>query len=1315
MATITNDEPIEFAIGDYCEYRGERFELNYIPSKEKVASKNYYGEAFKYDSVKFNFLGNELVNCSFLDYVPSGNSLHYNGLSTFTFTGTVNNLSDRIKANLDRLYTGDKAWTITVAPNVESKTINVNASNINCFEALSLAKSDFDINFIIRNRTITIGAVGIDAGRTFGYGKGNGLISLKQTVNNDSKIITRLRAFGSTKNIPSRWYNKQINPSTGLPYIPESMYVPSLMLPSFLTNGGDAYVEDSLLNQTSYDGGTAASNNVIYTFDGGNVSVSPNITLDGGNAYSGMSYVDLYGVREGTVHFDGTGDNEEIYPSIEGITADQLAGLGVTVTLNTGDNGKLDEVYSATNPTDNGIIPTDGTKLDSTFFVELKDLGFDLSEKLSDGSYEYASTDGEITLSLTSGNCAARDFVVADNGITKVNTGGIITYKLELKRDEDTDIGMAFPNSTYPILSGDSFVLINIQMPDVWVNIASQKLYNKALEYLSVNNKPKYSYELNIDNIFMANNPIIGYNLKEGDTITFEDLDLPVSNKVIISSLEVKEGESLIPQYSVTLSNDITVSTIQQILNGINDTQVVIEQTKKDILKYTGRSFADIKETADALALAFNNYSDGITPAYINTLSLIAGTESQQFRFVNAMSNNPTIINYGFIWNQTLGTLSSNGDKYLQHLTLGISSLTPSSYIRDYTEYKFWNLLDTTFTPNNNNLKYIYAKCNKTNLSASYDISEIPYDWDADGTYYYFLIGVLNSVKDGSRSYTEVYGYTEILPSRITTEKVISSNGYNYFDLGANKFHLGTGDDSAYLDWNNKIANGLKIKGVIAQSQSGDESPIGVYRGIFNSSYIYYVGDLVTYNGSTYVCILNTTAGALPTDISYWKVYASSGSIGPAMSYTGNWVNGNTYYGSPIMVNVAYYNSVYYMTKHDISGGSFVSSSSPDIDTAHWNPFGSSFESVATGLLLAQSAYIENLIVSQLATSSNPNSPRFANIGNGIGIFKNLSYQSDISNAMIAMGKDISSMHALGEKKPAFVVKDNHWRYEYSSSNVYYKDDRVFYNDSGTIKTYIFIYEWLSSETPVPNILPTNTTYWSLLGIGNMGGGGYSEIGSEGLFCNGSNITGFSATTGIQTNCSGVYLLNKTISESLNNYKNISSALLGIDQSYKDGITVWNNSASYTIGKVVYYNSNSKYYECILDNINIIPTNTSYWKEYISSSTYGGYYDRLRVNGLYNNVRIVNNSGLIYKKDTRIHYYGSSDITLTIPICTLQDIGFTFSIRKLGAGNIIVIITTSSNNLIWSDGIKTEYVVDYSYLAEFCFDGNYFVVNKYGI
>lgn len=46
--------------------------------------------------------------------------------------------------------------------------------------------------------------------------------------------------------------------------------------------------------------------------------------------------------------------------------------------------------------------------------------------------------------------------------------------------------------------------------------------------------------------------------------------------------------------------------------------------------------------------------------------------------------------------------------------------------------------------------------------------------------YYHLLVGILNSEYDGERSYVSLYGFSEILPGRITTDKIVSSDGQSF-------------------------------------------------------------------------------------------------------------------------------------------------------------------------------------------------------------------------------------------------------------------------------------------------------------------------------------------------------------------------------------------------------------------------------------------------------------------------------------------------------------------------------------------------------
>lgn len=224
-----HEVPINFQIGDYIVYRGERFELNYEPGKDKQARPDTYGEGFVYDSVKFNALQDELARAEFLDVVLNDNELHYTSLPKFPFfVQTLDDLLDRIQANLDeqigaglwKIYSRNKERSVqrgalesewlsvygekTDDNVIESMSITVDSKK--CWDALALVNEKWDVNFIVRGRNIYVGTTGIEAGHIFSYGLGNGLYEIVQNADSDQSVITRLRAYGSEKNLPSHYY-----------------------------------------------------------------------------------------------------------------------------------------------------------------------------------------------------------------------------------------------------------------------------------------------------------------------------------------------------------------------------------------------------------------------------------------------------------------------------------------------------------------------------------------------------------------------------------------------------------------------------------------------------------------------------------------------------------------------------------------------------------------------------------------------------------------------------------------------------------------------------------------------------------------------------------------------------------------------------------------------------------------------------------------------------------------------------------------------------------------------------------------------------
>lgn len=528
--TVESPAPVNFEIGDYIIYRDERFEINYDPGKIKSAPRYEKGDAFKYENIKFNSLADELTRCDFLDIVLDDNQLHFTGLPKFSFYGGVKDLANRMQANLDRTY-GKGTWSVVVSPEFQStKEVNISVDTIKVQGALSILVNELETYYTIKGRTITIGAAGIPAGHLFKYGKGNGLYEIEQNAEADQAIVTRLRAYGSTRNLPHRYYNS-LSGADGKKLIPDNMAVQYLMLPEFPYTTQDPYID------------------------------SPNIAK--------------LGIREGTVFFDGSGELEEIYPSIEGMTAEQLKAAGVLCN----STGALDEIVSAEQMTDNGVGEinegeTQTTAKPPTFKVTLKDLGFDINDHL---------TTETATLSFKTGMLGGRNFEIVKNGCKPIkNASGKVTgYELELNRVYDDGIKLWFPYSAYNAKAGDKFVLLYIKMPEVYIKAAAQRLKEAATEWLSKNDYSRSIYAPKVDEIFMARQHDLAMasggkikslhdTLKEGMLLLFEDEDLNIDASIFIDRLTIKEGDSPTPTYEVVLKEEKTVGRLDKMQNQID-------------------------------------------------------------------------------------------------------------------------------------------------------------------------------------------------------------------------------------------------------------------------------------------------------------------------------------------------------------------------------------------------------------------------------------------------------------------------------------------------------------------------------------------------------------------------------------------------------------------------------------------------------------------------------------------------------------------------------------------------------------------------
>lgn len=134
--------------------------------------------------------------------------------------------------------------------------------------------------------------------------------------------------------------------------------------------------------------------------------------------------------------------------------------------------------------------------------------------------------------------------------------------------------------------------------------------------------------------------------------------------------------------------------------------------------------------------------------------------------------------------------------------------------------------------------------------------------------------GISGGVSDATvkaskvRSFQTMYGFTEIAGNTITTGVIKDQTGSCYWDMINGNFRMGNGNTYVRFD---SDTGKLFIKGYLEQEDPDSPSVMITWRGQFqNSSSIKYSkGDVVMYNGNTYICVKDCYGNILPTNTTY--------------------------------------------------------------------------------------------------------------------------------------------------------------------------------------------------------------------------------------------------------------------------------------------------------------------------------------------------------------------------------------------------------------------------------------------------------------
>lgn len=486
-------------------------------------------------------------------------------------------------------------------------------------------------------------------------------------------------------------------------------------------------------------------------------------------------------------------------------------------------------------------------------------MDFDLNAKNDSGTiYLVDGVTAKIT--FTSGLLAGQQFELEAKGGYDHATKKFRLIPFTDKR------GLTIPTTdteAYRIRIGDTYKITDIFLPESYEQNAEEDLWYAGMDDFKPATQAKAQYSLTLDRLYFLEALSRDAEVcvfKVGDFVPVKDDRFGIAKQIRIQ--KITRNLLLEHDYQLTLSDTTAISiSTQTVLTVIDHEQIITNNRLRDLNKARRgwRTTEDLRNMVYDTDGFFD--TDNIRPNSIDTNMLTVGSKSQQFVLTGVILQ----ANYGGNPNRFAASAG-----ILSHLTI------------DPNKIRAWQMGAVAFELPSTAGYYLFAKCSKNGETGTWIMTQTQYKFEPtdDPNNYYFLVGILSTLysDDNFRDFQTTYGFTRINGNTITTGRIVTSDGECYLDLDGNKFRIG--DASSSIDWNVSRDNGISLKNVSVVSESGDVSPLGVYRGVWNASYIYYRNDEVSYTTpdgatATYRYIHNTpTKGHLPTDSVYWGVVA---------------------------------------------------------------------------------------------------------------------------------------------------------------------------------------------------------------------------------------------------------------------------------------------------------------------------------------------------------------------------------------------------------------------------------------------------------
>lgn len=162
---------------------------------------------------------------------------------------------------------------------------------------------------------------------------------------------------------------------------------------------------------------------------------------------------------------------------------------------------------------------------------------------------------------------------------------------------------------------GDTFVILGISLPESYITNAQHRLDEAIDQYMLENNVYYYDYPLKFDEYFLATHTYILSQIKNNTIVRFEFQGNIIP--LYVKQLTIKYGDSPLPQYNITLTDniDVVINQIAQVSGDVSKMQSQLAWLQTNVGKNQGNGtdVTKLSRVNDDTANGIINFVQGLT------------------------------------------------------------------------------------------------------------------------------------------------------------------------------------------------------------------------------------------------------------------------------------------------------------------------------------------------------------------------------------------------------------------------------------------------------------------------------------------------------------------------------------------------------------------------------------------------------------------------------------------------------------------------------------------------------------------------------